>query len=158
MEISSYFFKDKCLFGPYPTNKQVRELEELGVKYFIDLTMTSEKLEKYICNVNYISYPIRDNNIPNNPAEYLKFIDYVKCIIEELEYDEKVYIHCKGGHGRSGLVVSSLLCVLEGIKSRDSIKKTTMYHRQRPTLKEKWLNRYCPNTRIQRHFLSYLFM
>ena len=24
--------------------------------------------------------------------------------------NEKIYIHCKGGHGRAGLVVSCILC------------------------------------------------
>ena len=37
-EYCSYFIKDKCLFGSYPNAHRVNELENEGVKYFIDLT------------------------------------------------------------------------------------------------------------------------
>jgi hypothetical protein len=35
MERSSYFIKDKALFGSYPTQESVEELEKEGVRYFI---------------------------------------------------------------------------------------------------------------------------
>ncbi len=157
MQISSYFIKDKCLFGSYPNKEQVEELEKIGVKYFIDLTTRWEKLDRYKCNVNYISYPIRDNNIPNNIDDFLKFLEYLKLIYESLDKKEKMYIHCKGGHGRAGLVVCCLLCMIENIDSKSSIDKTTEYHKIRPNIKEKWQKEVCPNNVKQQEFLKSLF-
>ena len=157
MEISTYFFGDKCLFGPYPTTQQVDKLESLGVKYFIDLTTSYEKINRYKCSVNYISYPIRDNYIPENTQSFIDFLKKLTSLIRSLNNQEKIYIHCKGGHGRSGMVVACLLCVLENIDSSESISKTTRYHSLRPTIKEKWIGRDCPNMRSQQEFIKRLF-
>jgi protein-tyrosine phosphatase len=157
MDISSYFYKDKCLFGSYPTNQDILELESFGVKYFVDLTTRFEKIKRYNCNVNYISYPIKDNYIPDNPRDYLRFINYISSIIKNLRKDEKVYIHCKGGHGRSGMVIASLLCCIENITPNESISRATQYHRKRPNLKKKWKESLCPNIKTQRDFIRDLY-
>ena len=44
MDKCSYFLKDKAIFGSYPTQENVYDLEKKGVKYFINLTYTDEKL------------------------------------------------------------------------------------------------------------------
>ena len=38
-----YFIKNKALFGSFPTQTTVKELESEGVRYFINLTNTHEK-------------------------------------------------------------------------------------------------------------------
>ena len=157
MEISTYFFKNKCLFGPYPNSVQIEELEKVGVRHFIDLTTSYEKINRYKCNVNYISYPIRDNQIPENIESFMNFLERLIDIIHSLGGSEKIYVHCKGGHGRSGMVVACLLCILEGIDSLKSISQTTQYHRLRPTIKEKWIDIDCPNIKIQQDFIKKLF-
>lgn len=157
MEISSYFFGDICLFGPYPTNSQVRDLENVGVKYFIDLTTSYEKINRYKCNVSYLSYPIRDNQIPENIESWVDFLGSVVAIIESLSGGEKIYIHCKGGHGRSGMLVACLLCILDGNGATQSLIKTTNCHRRRPTLGLKWMDKDCPNIKCQRDFVKKLF-
>ena len=44
MDNSSYFIKNRSLFGSFPTQESVQELEEHGVRYFVDLTdITREK-------------------------------------------------------------------------------------------------------------------
>ena len=156
MEIYSYFFQDKCLFGSYPTISDIKQLKKIGVKYFVDLTTLGE-LDGYKCDENYISYPIRDNNIPTNKKDFIHFLEYLINIIGGLETDEKIYIHCKGGHGRSGMLVACLLCILENITPEESIKKTTEYHRLRPSLKKKWLSYHCPNIKIQQDFIYEIF-
>ena len=158
MEISTYFFKDICLFGPYPTQRQADALEALGVKYFIDLTTPSEKITRYQTRgAIHISYPIRDNYIPESIKLYIYFLRRLVNLIRQLKPEEKIFIHCKGGHGRSGMVVASLLCILENLKSQDSIFKTTQYHSIRPTLKDKWVGIDCPNMKIQKDFIKKLF-
>ena len=156
MENYSYFFKDKCIFGSYPTTRDINELRGLGVKYFVDLTIPGE-LEPYKCDATYISYPIRDNNIPSNKKKFIHFLEYLIDIIYKLNGNEKLYIHCKGGHGRSGMLVCCLLCILENIKPEESIKLTTQYHKLRPSLKKKWLKYDCPNIKIQQDFIYEIF-
>ena len=112
METSSYFIKDKALFGNYPDLEKFNKLKELGVKYFVDLTTSNEKtkLKQYPTqNIVYISYEVKDRYVPENILNYAKFLHNLKLIYENLKNDEKIYIHCKGGHGRSGVVVSCLL-------------------------------------------------
>ena len=42
MEYASFFITDKALFGSFPTQAQVEELESTGVRYFVDLTNPNE--------------------------------------------------------------------------------------------------------------------
>ena len=60
MNNCSFFIKDKALFGSSPSQESVEELEENGVKYFIDLTTPEEKeqnkVKLYVTKHNYINY------------------------------------------------------------------------------------------------------
>lgn len=144
MDNSSYFIEDKCLFGPYPSNTDVKELEKNGVKYFIDLTSKEDKLDNYNCNTTYISYPIRDNYIPDDREDFTNFLEYVKKIYHSLASGDKIYIHCKGGHGRSGMLVACLLCSILGISPEESIMRTSESHDKRPLLKKSGKIQYAP--------------
>ena len=42
MDKSSYFIKDRAMFGSFPTQEAVDELEIQGVRYFINLTNCNE--------------------------------------------------------------------------------------------------------------------
>tara|TARA_A100001015_G_scaffold310205_1_gene411142 strand:+ start:1722 stop:1895 length:174 start_codon:yes stop_codon:yes gene_type:complete len=56
MEKASFFIKDKCLFGSYPTQIAVNDLENKGVRHFIDLTNEFErKIIPYTTKYNYNS-------------------------------------------------------------------------------------------------------
>ncbi len=41
-----------------------------------------------------------DQRVPDNIIEFVKFINKLVNIISGLTNCEKLYIHCKGGHGR----------------------------------------------------------
>ena len=67
MESSSYFIKDKAMFGSFPTQQSVYELEKEGVKHFIDLTYHDEKkIVHYITSQTYLNFHIMDQNIPTD--------------------------------------------------------------------------------------------
>ena len=75
MESSSYFIKDKALFGSYPSQCSVEELEKEGVIYFINLTRDDEKkIIPYTTNHGYIHYPIPDQCVPENLPDFARFI------------------------------------------------------------------------------------
>lgn len=155
MDRCSYFIEDICLFGSYPTQDSVRELESNKVKYFIDLTYpTEKKITPYETKYTYISYPINDHNVPTNMHTFSKFILKIARIIkEECSIDSKMYLHCKGGHGRSGVVVSILLCYLNNISPEESLKKTAQAHCKRENMKEKWRRMGSPQTMQQKNFV-----
>ena len=139
MDYCSYFIKDKALFGSYPTLERARELVDNGVSVFIDLTTESEKttLDKYYDNINditYINYEIIDRRIPTNIQEFTLFIIRIMNIIKT--HDQKIYIHCKGGHGRAGIVVACLLCFLYNVTPQQSLEMTTKFHSTRKMMRK----------------------
>jgi ribA/ribD-fused uncharacterized protein len=156
----SMFIENRAYFGGYPTQEFLEELElEHNVRYFIDLTCDNEKgIKPYTTKYNYIRYPILDNRIPDNIISFVLFIIKLKKIIDSLNNTtDKIYIHCRGGHGRSGIVVASLLCYIYKINSNTSVEMTTCYYHSRKNLPERRLSQTSPRTNYQKTFVHKLF-
>jgi ribA/ribD-fused uncharacterized protein len=158
MERCSYFIKDKALFGSFPTQKAVNTLEENGVRYFVDLTCVGErKTTPYKTKYNYIKYPITDRQAPRDWRSFAQLILKICSIISRLRSGELLYLHCKGGHGRSGVVVAAVLCHIYGIDPVQSLRKTSHYHSQRKEMREKWRKMGSPQTKKQKEFVMKFF-
>lgn len=157
MNRCSFFVKDVALFGSYPLEEEVTELEDFGVRYFVDLTETNEKgTIPYTTRYKYFNYPIKDHRIPSNWSSFAQFITKISGIIKTLK-TEKIYIHCRAGHGRSGLFVACLLCNIYGFSPSESLNMTSIYHSKRIDMKEKWRKIGSPQTRSQKHFVAKFF-
>lgn len=158
MDRSSEFIKDKALFGCYPTQQSVKELEENNVRYFVDLTCPGEKkITQYTTKYDYTRYSIIDHSVPTNWKSFSQFLIKLLNIIRDLKDNEKIYIHCKGGHGRSGIVVACILCYIHKITPSDAISQTSKYHSKRKEMREKWRRIGSPQTRSQKHFVAKFF-
>jgi ribA/ribD-fused uncharacterized protein len=158
MDRCSQFIKKRALFGSFPTQDAVRELEEEGVRYFIDLTTgVEDKTTPYTTNYTYIKYPIVDRRTPDNWKSFSVFIIKVSDIISNLEEGQLIYVHCKGGHGRSGVVVACLLCYMFGITPTNALERTTKYHSRRSVMRDKWRSLGSPQTRSQKSFVHRFF-
>lgn len=158
MERCSYFIPDKALFGSFPSQQTVDELEGLGVRCFIDLTgTTEEKITPYHTRYKYIKYPIIDRHIPQDWRSFAQLIVEICNVIKSLGPDEKLYIHCKGGHGRSGILVACILCYYHGIDSDEALRQTAHYHSKRPEMREKWRKLGSPQGKRQRDFVHRFF-
>lgn len=149
------------MFGGYPTQEIVMRLEtEYDVVLFVDLTQDDEKnLKKYTLSKHRTQiwrFPIVDQKHPLSVHKYCNFISQLSSFIDQLNNNEKVYIHCRGGHGRSGLVVASLLIYRNKITIEEGIDLLNRYHRQRTGLSEKWHKIRIPN-HTQINFLYKLF-
>jgi len=156
MQYCSFFIENKALFGSYPTNDSVKELENNGVNYFIDLTSGKEsKTTPYQTDKTYINYEILDRNYPTDWKLFSIFIIRIADIIKK--NFGKIYIHCKGGHGRSGLVVACLLCYMYNITSEEALKLTNIYHNKRVIMKDKWRKIGSPQTKQQKVFVHKFF-
>ena len=158
MDRSSYFIKDKALFGSFPTQDSVNELENEGVRYFINLTFNDEsKITPYTTKYTAISYPIIDRYVPTDWQSYAKVIIKVSYIIRNLKMEDRVYIHCKGGHSRSGVVVASLLCYMFRLNPTESLEQTTKFHSNRSVMRDKWRKLGSPQTYRQKSFIHKFF-
>lgn len=158
MDRSSEFVKNKALFGSYPSQEQVNMFEKFGVRYFIDLTHVGEKMiTPYKTKYSYINYPIPDRRVPTDWTSFALFIIKIGNVIKDLKKGERIYVHCKGGHGRSGIVVACLLCYLYKIAPSEALSKTTNYHSRRKEMRDKWRNIGSPQTRSQKHFVTKFF-
>lgn len=152
----------RMLFGGYPTRDGMVQLQNMNVKYIVDLTTPIEKnkLGYYYAKdygMTYISFPIRDNFVPYDMDSFNEFIVSLMFIVNNMKDNEYIYIHCKGGHGRSGMIVCCLLCLMYGKTPSQSIHEVTHGHRQRPLLSSKWKMRLCPSNEIQRVFVDRIF-
>jgi protein-tyrosine phosphatase len=158
MERCSYFIPDKALFGSYPTQQIVDFLENLGVRIFIDLTNKNEsKITPYQTQYKYINYPIADRKIPKNWKTFSCLVLKICDLISKLEKGEKVYIHCKGGHGRSGLLVACIFCYYYNISSDEALLQTNKCHSTRVDMREKWRRLGSPQGKRQKDFVHKFF-
>jgi len=158
METSSYFIPQKALFGSMPNQQRAEILENLGVVYFIDLTSPKEVcLSHYITKYTRIKFPIQDRKTPKDFVSFSRFIYMVYRIIKSLKDKQKIYIHCKGGHGRSGIVVACILCLYLKIPPEYALDLTRFYHQQRKEMRDKWRRIGSPQTTMQKEVVFKIF-
>ena len=158
MDNSSYFIQGKAMFGSFPTQDSVHELERKGVRYFVDLTFPSEKkIVPYTTTYVCIRFPIPDCRAPRDWNAFACFIIRIADIIDRLPKGEKLYLHCKGGHGRAGVVVASLLCHIYGLDPQEGIHQTSISHSKRSVMREKWRKIGSPQTYPQKRFIHKFF-
>lgn len=157
MDTCSYFLDNKALFGSYPTQDIVDNMEKIGVRFFVDLTnKTEKKITQYKTIHTYINFPIKDNSVPESDSKFIKFIYNLMFYISQLKENEKMYIHCKGGHGRSGLVVACLYSCLFYKSAEESLKYTNCCHSNRKTMRDIWRQKGSPQTNEQKNYVKKL--
>lgn len=156
MDTACYFIKDTAIFGSFPTQDSVHELERLGVTHFIDLTTDREQVDKvkpYVTMCKYIRFPIEDRYIPSDMYAYSILILNLCIVLDALKDDEKMYIHCRAGLGRSGVVVASILSYRFNMCPEMAIEQATKSLEHRKVLKDKWRKIGVPQTFYQKKFL-----
>ena len=156
-DYSSYFVDGQCLFGGFPTQDQVCELAGMGVTNFVDLTFPNEVPTKYKLphGCFYLNYPIPDRSIPTSVSE---FASIVMRVHNTIVAGKKMYIHCRGGHGRSGILVAILIYMLTpDINTIKAIELATEYHSNRKIMREKWRLIGAPQTFYQKKYVHKFF-
>ncbi len=105
---------DKIYAGEYAGDlnnpqQKVSRLEMFGITHIIDLTEEGElKPYNHLLNsyVEHHRFPIKDVSVPKGYNEVYDLLEYLNSIIAD--NDNKVYIHCWGGVGRTGTIVACL--------------------------------------------------
>ncbi len=160
-ETSAYFVTDQCLFGAYPTQHQIQQLEDWGVDILVNLTKNDEKkIKLYKTKTKVIQFIIPDRKVPEDIREFCALVIH---LTDAIRRGKKLYVHCKGGHGRAGLLVASILCYLHRITPKESFIRTSEYHATRPLHSTKprknefWKNKGSPQTMEQKEFVKSIF-
>jgi ADP-ribosyl-[dinitrogen reductase] hydrolase len=109
---------------------RLRALLDAGVTTFIDLTTPHDNLSPYIDalrelaaerkqgELRYFPLGFTDNSIPESPDRMRRILDTVD---EALGEGRRVYLHCMGGVGRTGVAVGCWL-VRHGMPGEDALK------------------------------------
>ena len=106
----------KLLAGEYPggatpeaTRERLKRLTEAGVAAFIDLTQPGE-LWAYEAELPpdflYLRRPIRDHGLPEERSQMAAILEALR---HALDSPRCVYLHCRAGIGRTGMVAGCFL-------------------------------------------------
>lgn len=129
-----WIVKDRLLAGNYPYNPGIDEPEEFlrlllaaGVSAFIDLTEEDElpHYQSVLTSLTdkpvfYRRFEIRDYSV----TDLATMRQIVNCIDELLAAGKCVYLHCRGGIGRTGTVAACWLCG-QGMTGGDALCELT---------------------------------
>lgn len=98
-------------------------LKDLGIEYIVNLQEEKEldkNYKKLTQDFQIINLEVVDRKI----AEDEKIIELLDTLYELVKEKHKIYIHCLGGKGRTGVIVALLLSKYYGYGATNSLKKT----------------------------------
>ena len=81
-------------------------------------------------DVKYLDFPIHDMTAPDVD----QFRVNINLLLEELKSGRKLFIHCAGGHGRTGMYVAALIFLLEKCSLDQALERTQKRHDSRRIL------------------------
>ncbi|MGA8163747.1 MAG: hypothetical protein WB791_01835 [Waddliaceae bacterium] len=110
----------------------LQEQHELdGLLSYLELSKTvAERADQTL--PGFLHFPIADFSI----AEDEKLLSFLNdMLIPQIEQGSllPLYIHCRGGNGRTGTVAALLLSYLYGLDGKEALEKVSRYHRLRET-------------------------
>jgi protein-tyrosine phosphatase len=159
----SYWVEEgRLLAGPYPGDPDPdRERERLaafldfGVRRFVDLTEPGEHppyaptLERIASqralDVDHVRLAIPDKTVPSR--ERMRAI--LDLIDADLDEGESLYLHCRGGAGRTGTVVGCFL-IERGLEPREALAQIAADRSGIDSRRRRWSS---PETEEQRRFV-----
>lgn len=168
----------RVYFGPYPNQTMCERLLDESFDVIIDLTSSEIEASQRFClpppgfryrevpsfleedqiygivpaSFKRVAFPIEDNHCPADSIKYCRFIAYV--IESFMIPKKKIYIHCRGGHSRSGMMCVSLVCVALNYELQRAIEFVSQAHHDRKHIRDWWKNRRIPINYAQHMFLK----
>lgn len=159
---------DTLSFGryPYPPKEAAKTLEEHGHTVFIDLVSKSElwlvkkyhgtppdiqlNYSKYLAPTSsYYCFPIIDRGIPDCSRDFRMFINS----ITSKHPMDKIFINCRCGHGRAGMVAAIILLEREKITRQVALNIVHKAHSLRTKISPKMLKIGAPQTLKQKKYV-----
>jgi hypothetical protein len=159
---SYWVIPGRFLAGKYPSSlepflarQMIRAFLDCGIDYFLDLTEEGEGgLNFYIPYLKEAAaelgiafthkrFPIRDFSVPK-PELIMEILDDLE---KALADGHRVYLHCYGGTGRTGIVVGCYL-VRHGMTGEQALKQIATWRKGTPDER-----RNSPETEAQRRMV-----
>lgn len=115
IENSFTVIEDKVYAGEYPgdpvdARPKIGRFLKFGITHFIDLTEEGE-LEPYAGELpfacTHVRFPIPDLSVPADCRRLENILQFIDDVATD-SLGNKVYIHCRGGIGRTGTIVACL--------------------------------------------------
>jgi protein tyrosine phosphatase (PTP) superfamily phosphohydrolase (DUF442 family) len=88
------------------------ENEELGLEY--------ERMDCRREGFEFLKFPIEDRQVPDS---YLKTKDLVNVMVDKINENQKILMHCRGGIGRVSIIASSVFSVLNKFSIKESFEQ-----------------------------------
>ncbi len=118
---SNWLIPNKLLVGGYPDTKaDIQAIENAGITTFVclndeygrnDLHRPFPAYETTLSCAKFVHFPMKDMSAHKNDKELLAFCNQIATLITS---GNTVFIHCSGGHGRTGVVAGIVLHLLTG--------------------------------------------
>ncbi len=133
-----WVIKDKFMAGEYPRHldetaslAKLQILVESGASVFVDLTHPDEGLKPYHAlfeqvtskPIQYYSFPIPDAGVPESPRQTKEILDTLDRALND---GQGVYLHCRGGVGRTGTIIGCWL-TRHGREGEQALEKLRAY-------------------------------
>jgi len=150
----NWAIRDHLLVGSYPKNHllvedllnegitvfvclmQDKELERQGTLYIEKakrvLSENTEKFTQKPEDIQYIHFPIHDEGVGEDDG----VLELVDKIIGLVEYGNKVYMHCRGGHGRAGTILSLIFAKVYSLSAWEALELCQKVHDSRVSVAE----------------------
>lgn len=152
--------------GKYPTDGEISIIEGQGFTHIVNLCTKDEVTwEPYRVKslITSIAYPFHDGSkqTPESEASsnyklWTTFTDFLLELKEILSNrTNKVYIHCKGGHGRSPMIAAILYGILENKCPEEALEYIKASHQTRITMDPKWRRLGAPQRNRQKEIVRY---
>jgi hypothetical protein len=122
--IPARFLAGEHPFGEDPLDAQDRfaALRAAGIDFFLDLTEIGERpaYQRLLHrSARYVRFPIVDCGVPVQDEQMRQIQAAIRAALAE---DRTLYIHCRAGIGRTGLVVGCYLAD-DGLRGDAALKK-----------------------------------
>ena len=115
------------------------------IDVIVDLTHREDTLEPYETDIHVVKFPIRDMSVSSD-SNLCRLIEHLS---KHIIHKQKIYIHCKGGHGRSGVGAACLYGYCYNKSGYDALMRVGEAHQNRRVMKSKWRRIGSPQTSSQ---------
>jgi len=151
---SNWLVKNKLLCGSQPTADsrypELQKLKDTGITHFINLGGKQTKsYVKLMEEIDFAHGVVIDHPIEEFDTNDKASIEAIHSIVTLLKQNDSnmVYLHCRAGHGRTGMVAAVALAALYPKISPDqAMKFVQRFHDQR---EDSWGNWRSPETKEQ---------
>jgi protein tyrosine phosphatase (PTP) superfamily phosphohydrolase (DUF442 family) len=88
------------------------ENDELGLEY--------ERMDCRREGFDFLKFPIEDRQVPDS---FLKTKELVNTLVNKINENQKILMHCRGGIGRVSIIASSVFSILNKTSIKESFEQ-----------------------------------